>query len=722
MKTSWLALAVISVLAVSLPVVSFAQTEARATLTGNLTDPSGAAIPNVTINAIKYEEPQKNKNVAAKTQSDAAGHFSLTLAPGRYRTVVSAPSFARTEEIVTLVAGESRELNAKLALEKLAASVVVTAAAEPTLGTDSSAPVDVVTKDDIAQLDAMWLAPVIASESGAALSRLGPEGGVTTYFLDGGDSNFTKFLVDGIPMNEPGGAIELENYSLQSVDKIEIVHGASSALFGSDAVDGVVQIFSHRGTTTAPELELTGEGGTFGTGLGNVQLSGVAGRFDYSASGGYFATGGQGPNDYFRDVPFAGNFGWKFSDTDTLRLTVREAESDGGVPGQTIFLPPSLTDHDDLHNLAAGITWDFMAGDHWQNELRATDARIQEAYINSFGNSYNLYNRANFEDQATYLFPHGGVSAGYMYEVENGAEGGPDSRRNNQAGYVEVRYQFGRRVTATAGGRAEANASFGTRVVPRAGIAYALRYGHDFWGATRLRVSYGEGIKEPDFFDSFSNDPCDPGNPNLMPEQSTTIHGGADQVLASDRFRISVDYFHNDFTDIVSFASLPPTTACPYGTGQFFNTDKARAFGANSKFETKVTRWLHISGNYTYDDTLVIASPNYYDPTLAPGNRLAKRPLHSATLIANANFHRMNWNLAGYYVGRRTDSDYLGLGITSNPSYVRWDLGTSYHFTRKLSALGRVENLFDRRYQDAVGYPALGLNWRLGMKYVWGGE
>ncbi|MGA8267029.1 MAG: TonB-dependent receptor [Candidatus Acidiferrales bacterium] len=722
MKTSWLALAVISVLAVSLPVVSFAQTEARATLTGNLTDPSGAAIPNVTINAIKYEEPQKNKNVAAKTQSDAAGHFSLTLAPGRYRIVVSAPSFARTEEIVTLVAGESRELNAKLALEKLAASVVVTAAAEPTLGTDSSAPVDVVTKDDIAQLDAMWLAPVIASESGAALSRLGPEGGVTTYFLDGGDSNFTKFLVDGIPMNEPGGAIELENYSLQSVDKIEIVHGASSALFGSDAVDGVVQIFSHRGTTTAPELELTGEGGTFGTGLGNVQLSGVAGRFDYSASGGYFATGGQGPNDYFRDVPFAGNFGWKFSDTDTLRLTVREAESDGGVPGQTIFLPPSLTDHDDLHNLAAGITWDFMAGDHWQNELRATDARIQEAYINSFGNSYNLYNRANFEDQATYLFPHGGVSAGYMYEVENGAEGGPDSRRNNQAGYVEVRYQFGRRVTATAGGRAEANASFGTRVVPRAGIAYALRYGHDFWGATRLRVSYGEGIKEPDFFDSFSNDPCDPGNPNLMPEQSTTIHGGADQVLASDRFRISVDYFHNDFTDIVSFASLPPTTACPYGTGQFFNTDKARAFGANSKFETKVTRWLHISGNYTYDDTLVIASPNYYDPTLAPGNRLAKRPLHSATLIANANFHRMNWNLAGYYVGRRTDSDYLGLGITSNPSYVRWDLGTSYHFTRKLSALGRVENLFDRRYQDAVGYPALGLNWRLGMKYVWGGE
>ncbi|HEY4741568.1 MAG TPA: TonB-dependent receptor [Candidatus Acidoferrales bacterium] len=719
MKTSWFELAVIAALAVTLPEVSFAQTEARATLTGDLTDPSGAVIRDVNIHA----EPQTNTHgTAADTKSDVAGHFLLTLIPGNYRIVISAPAFERAEENVTLAAGETRNLNVKLTLEKLSASVVVTAAAEPMLAADSAALVDVVTRQDIDERDELWIASALASEPGAAISRLGAEGGVTTYFLDGGDSDFTKFLVDGIPVNEPGGAIELENYSLLSVDKVEIVHGASSALFGSDAVDGVVQIFSHHGTTSTPELELTGEGGTFGTGLGNVQLSGVAGRFDYSASGGYFASGGQGPNDYFRDVPFAGNFGWKFSDTDTLRVTVRETGSDGGVPGQTIFLPPSLVDHNDLHNLATGITWDFMAGDHWHNELRATDSRIQEAYINSFGNSYNLYNRANFEDQASYVFPHGGVSAGYMYEVENGAEGGPDSRRNNQAGYTEVRYQFGRRLTATAGVRAEANASFGTRVVPRAGVAYALRYGHDFWGATRLRFSYGEGIKEPDFFDSFSNDPCDPGNPNLKPEQSTTIHAGADQVLASDRFRISVDYFHNDFSDIVSFASLPPTAACPYGTGQFFNTDKARAFGANSKFESKITKWLNIDGNYTYDDTLVIASPNFFDPTLAPGNRLAKRPLHSATLIANANFHRMNWNLAGYYVGRRTDSDFLGLGITSNPSYVRWDLGTSYNFTRKLSALGRVENLFDRRYQDAVGYPALGLNWRLGMKYVWGGE
>ncbi len=735
MKTNWLARALLALLVIfaarsfSFPAEFLAQTQTAAsskgTLTGNLVDPSEAAIRGAVISATLEASAGATpaaRASAMQTKSDDAGHFSIELEPGRYRITISAPSFEREVKTLAIAAGQTREMAIRLTLAELSASVVVTASAEPIPAAESVAPVDVVTKDDITERDQMWLANALATEPGAAISRLGPEGGVTTYFLDGGDSDFTKFLVDGVPMNEPGGAIELENYDLEGVDKIEIVHGASSALFGSDAVDGVVQVFSHRGSTTTPEVVLKGEGGTFGTGMGNAQLSGIVDRFDYSANAGYFSTGGQGPNDYFRDVPASGNFGYKFSDTDMLRLTVREAGSDGGVPGQTLLIPPSLVDHDDLHNFGAGMTWDDAFGEHWHNELRATDARIQEAYINSYGNSYNLYNRSDFEEQASYLIPQGGVSLGYMYEVENGSEGGPHARRNNQAGYVEARYQFGRRVTATAGVRAEANASFGTRVVPRAGIAYALRYGHDFWGATRLRASYGQGIKEPDFYDSFSNDPCNPGNPSLKPEQSKTLHAGADQLLANDRIRFSVDYFHNEFYDIVSFASLPPTVACPYGTGQFFNTDKARAFGANSSFEAKATRWLAFKGNYTYDDTLVIAAPNYYDPTLAPGNRLAKRPLHSATLIANANFRRMNWNMMGTYVGRRTDSDFLGLGITSDPSYVKWDLGTSYNFTRRISALARVENLFDRRYQDAVGYPALGLNYRLGMKYVWGGE
>jgi len=153
----------------------------------------------------------------------------------------------------------------------------------------------------------------------------------------------------------------------------------------------------------------------------------------------------------------------------------------------------------------------------------------------------------------------------------------------------------------------------------------------------------------------------------------------------------------------------------------FFNTDKARAYGAISAFEAKVTNWFRVMGNYTYDDTKVLVAPNVFDPTLAPGNRLLHRPLHSANLEMIARWWQMTWLLAGTYVGRATDSDFFGLGITSNPSWVRWDVAATVPVHYGFSVTTRVENLFDRHYQDAVGYPALGRNFRLGMKYVWGG-
>ncbi len=356
-----------------------------------------------------------------------------------------------------------------------------------------------------------------------------------------------------------------------------------------------------------------------------------------------------------------------------------------------------------------------------------TDAYIRQTILDTdfFFTSLNRFYRTGLDAQASYVAARGGVTLGYAYEVENGEPGGPPHvRRNNQAGYIEGRYQFWRRVLVTAGGRAEDNASFGTKVVPRTGISYAARYGHDFWGSTRLRASYGLGIKEPTFVQSFEAGPCFPGNPDLRPERSTTVDAGIEQMLASDRLKISVTYFHNDFHDIVSFSpDSTQTPTCPFGTGTFFNTDKARAYGANAAFEAKVTNWLRFAGNYTYDDSLVLVSPNATDPVLQPGNRLFHRPLHSANLVMNARWRQMNWMVAGTYVGRATDSDFQfpPLGITSDPAWVRWDTAAILPVHYGFSVTARVENLFDRKYQTAVGYPALGRNFRLGMKYVWGG-
>ena len=648
------------------------------------------------------------------------GKFSLLLTPGQYRVIVSDAAFERVQRVITLVAGESQSWDVRLELAALSSNVIVTAAAEPERATATASSVDVITAQDISRRQAIFLTPVLASVPGMSFSQLGPVGGSTTFFLDGGNANYTKVLIDGVPVNQPGGLVDFSDMALDDIDKIEVVHGAASALYGSDAMAGVIQIFTHRGTTRQPVLELEGDGGTFGTGHGSGQLSGLLGSFDYSLGAGYISSDGQGPGNFFRDTTLSGNFGWKFSSTDSLRLTLRDASSDAGQPGQTLLEPPLIGQSTVLHDFSAGFAWDFDSGEHLQNHLGGFESRYDEIGVFSNGPGANpplgsfetKFNRAGWNAQSTYLFPNGGITAGYEFEVENGGA----TARHNQAGYLEARFQPERRLTLTAGGRVEANGFFGTRAVPRVGAVYLLHEGNSWWGATRLRASYGLGIKEPDLL------PPDCG-PQLAPERSRTVDAGIDQALASGRIRFSAVYFDNNFRDIISFAFGGLNPNCPAFDGSFFNTDEARARGVNSSLEMKPASWLNIVGNYTYDDSRVLKTTNPLDdPALAVGNRLFKRPLHSANLIANVSFRRINLNLGGYYVGRRTDSDFLGLGFTSDPSYVRWDFAAILPLRYSLSVNAQVQNLFDRRYSDAIGYPALGRNFRLGMKYVWGGK
>jgi vitamin B12 transporter len=698
------------------PAALFAQTitKTNGTLAGAVTDPSEAAIAGARIAAQPTGAAGHGAGAALGTTTDTEGRFSLELPPGEYRVSVDHESFERVEGHVTVAAGQTRTWNVRLELQPMSADVVVSAAAEPATLENTAALVNILTREQIDERGYVWLTPLTQGIPGVSFSQLGPMGGSTTFFLDGGNSNYTKVLIDGVPVNQPGGLVDFSNFALDGIDKIEVVHGAASVLYGSDAMTGVMQIFTHRGSTSHPVLELESDGGTFGTGHGSGQLSGVLGAFDYSAGAAYFGSDGQGPDNFFRDTTLWGNFGWKFSDTDTLRLTLRNSSSDAGQPGQTalsplFFVPGQSTG---LHDFAAGLTWDFQTGPNWEHRLSGFEARDNSIdVVPPFGAFDTTFNRAGLNEQSTYLFHNGGVSLGYEFEVENGGA----TARHNQAGYVEAHYRLGQRLTVIAGGRVDGNGFYGVRAVPRIGAAYALRYGAGFLGATRLRASYGLGIKEPDLL------PPD-CSPLLNPERSRTVDVGFDQVFASDRIHFSATAFFNRFQDIVSFATVTGGN-CPAFGGSFFNTDLARANGVNSTIELKPSRWLNIVGNYTYDDSKVLLTTNpLNDPALAQGNRLFKRPLHSASLIANAHFHWANLNFGGYYVGRRADSDFDGLGITSDPSYVRWDTAASVPVAKGLSAIAQVQNLFDRQYQDAVGYPALGRNFRVGIKYVWGVE
>ena len=696
-------------------------------LSGTLTDSSGAGVGDVQVLARLNDQANSQ---AWSTKSAPGGEYSLDLPPGRYRVQFSRSPFVSREFVLDLAPGESHTLSLRLDLESLSANVVVTANAQPTELSQTPAPVDILGHDEIEQRQAVALPDLLSTQTGISLSRTGPIGGLATIFIDGGDSAFTKVLIDGTPINLPGGDMNLSNLTLDNVDKVEIVHGAESALYGSDAMSGVIQVISHQGSTRIPELTLFAEGGGFSSARGGGQFSGLLGKFDYSTAGSYFHTDGQGVNDAFFNRSFASNFGYSFSDSNQLRLTVRSDASFAGTPGQTL-LGPAFTDStafDDLRQLSANLTWTFKTGSHWTHRISGMEARFLDTSgfpdFNFFETAQ--FNRAGFLEQSTYSFRQGAVAAGYQYEVENADPNnlsGLHARRNNQAGFLDARWLPTSRLTLNAGVRAEDNTNFGTRVVPRVGGVYALRYANGFWSDTRFRVSYGQGIEEPTIFESFSADPCNPGNPSLRPQESRTVNVALDQYLEGNRVRLSIGFFDSEFHNLINQLVGPPNSLCFSGNEMlYFNTDLSRARGLNWSGEAHLLHWLSIKGNYSYDNSRVLRTIPNAPSVEQPGNHLLRRPVNSGNLWLDANIHRVNFNLAGYFTGVRTDSDFDGLGFTRNPGYARFDMATSYDFGKGFLFYARVTNLFDKQYQDAIGFPALGRDYRLGMKYRFSGR
>jgi vitamin B12 transporter len=713
----------------------FAQTTSTGTLNGILTDASKRAISGARV-VVTSRGSLKGRTLVVATDSRDDGTFKLPLPAGEYRVTITRDAFVKIERDVTVTAGQQMELNFQLEIAPLSASVVVTAESNPVETTSSPVRVDTVTRQQIDAQETISLPDLLSTLPGITVARTGAEGGQTTLFLDGANSNHTQILIDGAPINDSGGFIDLSNLMLDNVEKVELVHGAESALYGSDAMAGVIQIFTKRGDTRTPELDLTGDGGSFGTGHGSAELSGLLGKFDYAMGATYFATGGQGPNDFFYNRALNGNFGWKLSDSQTLRVSLRNNTSDAGIPGQTLLEPPDLFQTNDQQDFSVNASWDAKRGTNWlwhvsvsDTDLRANDTENNPDPDLAFA-AISQFNRVQGNAQATYLFSGVALTGGYEYEVENGFPSAitPDhAHRNNQAGYLDARWQATKRLTVTAGVRADANTSFGTHVVPRVGAAYLLRAGNGAIGDTRLHAFYGQGIDEPRLDQSFGTDPCFPGNPNLLPEESRTGSGGIDQGFASNRVHLAADYFYTELHNVISFGSTfpaPPALAetCPFGVGTYFNTDLAIARGVNLSGEVRLARGLTFSGHYSYDNTLVVKAPNASDPSEIAGNHLLRRPVNSGTAILNYSRGRFGENILGYFSGQRTDSDFLELGINHDPGYMRIDVASSYQIQRHATLFVRVGNLLNKQYTDAVGFPELGREIRVGLKLKIGGE
>jgi vitamin B12 transporter len=582
------------------------------------------------------------------------------------------------------------------------------------------------------------VAELLRSVPGFNVLQLGGRGSLTTLFVRGGESDYNKVLLDGMPLNQPGGAIDLSNLSSANVDRIEVVRGPQSALYGSDAISSVVQIFTKKGNAeeTRPEMGLLLEGGSYDSFRAGGSISGGVGKVSYSSQYQHLTTENREPNNYFRNNSFSSRVGVETSKDSELSLVARVERGKAGVPGPTAFGPADLEEYYRKRDFVIGANWNQRVSDNWSqrisysqsyvNQLSA-DPVVSPSFVPTFQGKEGAFpiddfaysflsatRRHSLNYQSEFVLSTHLLSAGMDYEEERGVAGDVHAARTNFGYYVQDQFILKQRLSLTSGIRFEDNGSFGFAAVPRISLTYLLRNGNSgkFFGMTRPKFNFGLGIKEPNFVESFSTNFFFKGNPDLKPEKTRSFEAGLEQRLARDRIRAEVNFFHNHFDDLIAFQTTDFSTFA----GSFFNLAKSQAWGVEHIVEASPIDHLRFSGSYTYLHSKVLKSTDPFDPVFREGARLLLRPTHSG--FVGLTWLSSKWQVSTHaiFIGERADSDFRGLGLTQVDRYTKWDLSGSYRINPKLDLFAVFDNILNRDYFEEIGFPALKFNFRSGLR------
>ena len=720
-------------------------------------DPQSAAVAGAQVTLFSSSDAGALKTSATSPEGIAS---FVNVSSGSYHVRVLVPGFA--SEMVDVRVPSSESVTVQLRVAAAKELVVVSATRTPLPEEETGASISTLESDQLETMQPVSEPDALRFLPGAIVNVAGQHGGLASLFVRGGDSVYNKVIIEGVPVNEPGGTFDFGTVPLASVDRLEFLRGAESTLYGSDAMTSVVQLFSATGTTRTPELRFGADGGNFSTAHGFMQVSGARSIWDYNLFADQFNTQGEGVNQDYSNSTQGANAGARLTDSASVRVRVRHSNSRTAVPGAWNFngdplLSPDIDARARQNNLLASLEMTLIAPSHWQqhvtgyeynhrrsNEDTIADRGCDPAAFN-FADCFFLdlehINRAGFNYQADYSPRVWAQSTfGYEFEDENGdidsqflttdVNGNPiigisltHGLRLNHAVFFQQRITRGR-LSLIGGLRYVHNASFGDRAVPRVAATFLAFRGGERFSGTRFRFGYAHGLKEPTFDESFGvtgTFPTNP-NPNLKEEGNHALEAGIEQGFIGGKYAFSAVYFNNQFHNQIEFESIPPTFV-----GEFVNVNRSMAHGAEVEFRGRLTNRFSFDSAYNYTSTQILEAPlctpaNFCDALLAAGQPLLRRPKHSASVVINYVGGRWGGNVGASFVGRRPDSDFLGLGITHAAGYVRADLGGWYAVHPRVTAYLNIENALDRRYNEVVGYPALPVNFRGGLRFRMGGE
>ncbi len=589
-------------------------------------------------------------------------------------------------------------------------SVVVTADREPENIRNVGSSVSVITAEDIRRSGARWLVDVLQFAPGVTVTRQGPPGSITQVLLRGTNTSHTLFMIDGVRLNSPAtGSYDLSGFQLAAdqIERIEIVRGPQSTLYGSQAVGGVINVITRRGTGPGT-WGVEAEGGSFSTGRFHTWVNGEAAALRYTGGVSYFdssgfsaanESGGNSERDGYRNLTYNGRVDYESDSGVAVRGFVRGFDADLDFDGFDFVAGPI----DNLLNLQTGretylgVAVGYSTAEFSSTvEVSATEAELESFTPDDFFSGFGLDSAVREIDWQNEIALPGDhtVVGGVEYRVEkvfseSTSSFGTDSfdESVNFIGvYVQDRIRIRDRASLAGGFRYEDHSLFGNKWTGRATGTV------DATDMLRVHGSVGSAFKAPTlndlFFPGF-------GNPDLQAEESVGFDVGAEIFVPRSQGRLDVTFFHNDISDLIEFDFA---TFLPQNLGNVVT--RGLEVGGDWSPSAVVT----LSGNYTYTD----ATPDDSD------DQLIRRPRHQggvrATFFPTPALQVWSELRAK---GERFDNAVTGRRVLD--AYGIINVAADYRVADYVLLRGRIDNLFDTEYEEVHGFGTGGVGGYVGL-------
>ena len=601
--------------------------------------------------------------------------------------------------------------------------IVVTANKLDTARSELAAAVSIVTEQDFQIYHYPTVDEALRGLPGVEIRRSGGFGKTSSLSIRGANGNQVQVLVDGVRVKSPTlGQVDLSDLAPDLIERIEVIRGPQSTIYGADAIGGVVHIITKRGSGP-PSGYVAQEFGNHDTLRSRAAVSGSYKWFDYALGLYHLESNGQFINDGMNQDAVAGRIGLTLPWGNTrIGLAVRYNKTDTGVPIEFVGNPAPIVPTIDPNTRQETETFTATVDVHtrpvswWEGELRASRYQNDLAFIDppdpftcppaTFGPPCDFpgtFKTTRNEIEGLSRF-HIGTWSTSTFGVE-WREEEADVRGTNAftphtetvSGLFEQQFRFFDRLFMSAGVRVEDNSAFGRSTTERGSLAYLVKE----WG-TRLHGSAGSGFRAPTFNDLFF-----PGfsNPAILPEESFSWDVGVDQRFWKDRVKLGLTFFRNDFTNQI--LCCVPLATPPFATTA--NIGRSRSSGIEFAAEVVVLHNLVTALNYTYTDTenLVTDQPLPREPRHRWNGLITWEPIPRLSLFTEL------------YIQTRA---FEPLGNVYTSGYVRVDVGGTWRILERrgvLKALDfttRIQNVTDEGYVEVQGFPAPGIQALVGLR------